>query len=105
MKENFKEFVEEVIQDEIDNGELEINEEYEIEYTQSWLNKWLMGWIKDGYTTREVMEVLDIFENYEYETQATSSIITGIHTYPNGNQEYITEDETYDVLVSMKKIA
>ena len=105
MKENFKEFVEEVIQDEIGNGELEINQDYKIEYTQSWLNKWLCGWIKDGYTTKEVMQVLDTFEHYEYETQATSSTITGIHTYPNGNQEYITEEETYDVWVVTKKIA
>lgn len=105
MKENFKEFVEEVIQDEIGNGELEINQDYKIEYTQSWLNKWLCGWIKDGYTTKEVMQVLDTFEHYEYETQATSSIVTGIHTYWNGNQEYITEEETYDVWVSTKKIA
>ena len=105
MKENFKDFVESVIQDEIDNKELKINQDYEIEYTQSWLNNWLCGWIKDSYTTKEAMQVLDIFEHYEYETQATSSIIKGIHTYPNGNQEYITEEETYDVLVSMKKIA
>lgn len=105
MKENFKEFVEEVIQDEIGNGELKINQDYEIEYTQKWINEWLCGWILDGYTTKEVMQVLDIFENYEYETQATSSVITGIHTYPNGNQEYITEEESYDTLVTMKKIA
>ena len=104
-KKELEKLVEEIIFEFIDDGTLKTNDNYEIEYTQEWLNNWIMGWIKDGYTTKEVMQVLDIFEHYEYETQATSSIIKGIHTYPNGNQEYITEEETYDVWVSTKKIA
>lgn len=104
-KKELENLVEEIILEFIDDGTLKTNDNYEIEYTQSWLNSWLMEWIKDGYTTREVMYILEVFENFEYEKEATTSIITGIYTYSNGNQEYITEDEIIDVLVTMKKIA
>lgn len=104
-KKELENLVEEIILEFIDDGTLKTNDNYEIEYTQSWLNSWLMEWIKDGYTTREVMYILEVFENFEYEKETTASIITGIFTYDNGNQEYITEDEIVDVLVTMKKIA
>lgn len=104
-KKELEKLVEEIIFEFIDDGTLKTNDNYEIEYTQEWLNNWLMGWIKDGYTTKEVMIVLEAFENFEYEKEATTSIITGIYTYSNGNQEYITEDEIIDVVVTMKKIA
>ena len=104
-KEELIKLTEEIILEFIDDGTLEMNDDYEIEYTQEWLNNWLMGWIKDGYTTKEVMIILEAFENFEYEKEATTSIITGIYIYSNGNQEYITEDEIIDVVVTMKKIA
>ena len=104
-KKELENLVEEIILEFIDDGTLKTNDNYEIEYAQEWLNKWLMEWIKDGYITKEVMIVLETFENFEYEKEATTSIITGIHTYDNSNQEYITEDEIIDVIVTMKKIA
>ncbi|RRD39283.1 hypothetical protein EII29_07705 [Leptotrichia sp. OH3620_COT-345] len=104
-KKELERLTEEIILEMVNNGELQLNDEYEIEYTQSWLNNWLMEWINDGYTTEEAMIVLETFETFEYEKEAVVSTITGIHTYDNGNQEYITEDEIVDVLVTMKKVA
>ena len=61
--------VESIIFDLIDSEDLKINDNDEIEYTQKWLNEWLMGWILDGYTTKEVMKVLEYFENFYYEDE------------------------------------
>ena len=59
--EDLEKEVESIIFDLIDNEELKANDNDEIEYTQKWLNEWLMSWILDGYTTKEVMKVLEYF--------------------------------------------
>lgn len=94
-----------IIFDLIDNGELKINDNDEIEYTQEWLNNWLMSWILDGYTTKEVMKIREYFENFEYEEQIEKSYQVGVITYDNGQQEAEWEDEIVDVTVTTKKIA
>ena len=94
-----------IIFDLIDNGELKINDNDEIEYTQEWLNNWLMSWILDGYTTKEVMKIREYFENFEYEEQIEKSYQVGVITYDNGQQEAEWEDEIVDVTIITKKIA
>ena len=94
-----------IIFDLIDSGELKVNDNDEIEYTQKWLNEWLMSWILDGYTTKEVMKIREYFENFEYEEQVEKSYQVGVITYDNGQQEAEWEDEIVDVIVTTKKIA
>lgn len=94
-----------IIFDLIDSGELKVNDNDEIEYTQKWLNEWLMSWILDGYTTKEVMKIREYFENFEYEEQVEKSYQVGVLTYDNGQQEAEWEDEIVDVTVTTKKIA
>lgn len=94
-----------IIFDLIDSGELKINDNDEIEYTQEWLNNWLMSWILDGYTTKEVMKIREYFENFEYEEQVEKSYQVGVITYDNGQQEAEWEDEIVDVTIITKKIA
>ena len=94
-----------IVFDLIDNGELKINDNDEIEYTQKWLNEWLMSWILDGYTTKEIMKIREYFENFEYEEQVEKSYQVGVITYDNGQQEAEWEDEIVDVIVTTKKIA
>nr|DAT05219.1 MAG TPA: hypothetical protein [Caudoviricetes sp.] len=94
-----------IIFDLIDSGELKINDNDEIEYTQKWLNEWLMSWILDGATTKEVMKIREYFENFEYEEQVEKSYQVGVITYDNGQQEAEWEDEIVDVTVTTKKIA
>ena len=94
-----------IIFDLIDSGELKVNDNDEIEYTQKWLNEWLMSWILDGYTTKEVMKIREYFENFEYEEQVEKSYQVGVLTYDNGQQEAEWEDEIVDVIVITKKIA
>ena len=94
-----------IIFDSIDSGELKVNDNDEIEYTQEWLNNWLMSWILDGYTTKEVMKIREYFENFEYEEQVEKSYQVGVITYDNGQQEAEWEDEIVDVTVTTKKIA
>lgn len=94
-----------IIFDSIDSGELKVNNNDEIEYTQEWLNNWLMSWILDGYTTKEVMKIREYFENFEYEEQVEKSYQVGVLTYDNGQQEAEWEDEIVDVIIITKKIA
>ena len=94
-----------IIFDSIDSGELKVNDNDEIEYTQKWLNNWLMSWILDGYTTKEVMKIREYFENFEYEEQVEKSYQVGVITYDNGQQEAEWEDEIVDVIIITKKIA
>ena len=94
-----------IIFDLIDSGELKVNDNDEIEYTQKWLNEWLMSWILDGYTTKEVMKIREYFENFEYEEQVEKSYQVGVLTYDNGQQEAEWEDEIVDVIIITKKIA
>ena len=103
--EDLEKEVESIIFDLIDNEELKANDNDEIEYTQKWLNEWLMSWILDGYTTKEVMKVLEYFENFEYEEQVEKSYQVGVITYDNGHQEAEWEDEIVDVTITTKKIA
>lgn len=94
-----------IIFDLLDDGELKVNENYEIEYTQEWLDNWLKEWLSDGYTNEEVAEIQKYFENFEYDEQVEKSYQIGVITYDNGQQEAEWEDEIVDVTVTTKKIA
>lgn len=97
--------VRDIIFDLLDDGELKVNENYEIEYTQEWLDSWLKEWLSDGYTNEEVAEIQKYFENFEYDEQVEKSYQIGVITYDNGQQEAEWEDEIVDVTVTTKKIA
>ena len=97
--------VRDIIFDLLDDGELKVNENYEIEYTQEWLDNWLKEWLSDGYTNEEVAEIQKYFENFEYDEQVEKSYQIGVITYDNGQQEAEWEDEIVDVTVTTKKIA
>ena len=94
-----------IIFDLLDDGELKINENYEIEYTQEWLDNWLKEWLSDGYTNEEVAQIQKYFENFEYDEQVEKSYQVGVITYDNGQQEAEWEDEIVDVTIITKKIA
>ena len=94
-----------IIFDLLDYGELKVNENYEIEYTQEWLDNWLKEWLSDGYTNEEVAEIQKYFENFEYDEQVEKSYQVGVITYDNGQQEAEWEDEIVDVTIITKKIA
>lgn len=94
-----------IIFDLLDDGELKVNENYEIEYTQEWLDNWLKEWLSDGYTNEEVAEIQKYFENFEYDEQVEKSYQIGVITYDNGQQEAEWEDEIVDVIITTKKIA
>ena len=94
-----------IIFDLLDDGELKVNENYEIEYTQEWLDNWLKEWLSDGYTNEEVAEIQKYFENFEYDEQVEKSYQVGVITYGNGHQEAEWEDEIVDVTITTKKIA
>ena len=94
-----------IIFDLLDDGELKINENYEIEYTQEWLDNWLKEWLSDGYTNEEAAQIQKYFENFEYDEQVEKSYQVGVITYDNGQQEAEWEDEIVDVTIITKKIA
>ena len=102
---DFKKEIENIIRDEISNGELTINSNHEIEYTQKWLNEWLCGWLLDGYSTTEVMEVLEIFENFEYEEEVEMWDDVPYEVYPGHSDTYEINERIKTVTMVMKKIA
>ena len=93
-----------IIFDIIASKELRINNDDEIEYTQEWLNKWLMGWILDGYTTKEVMKVLEYFENFYYEDER-EVCDTVYYEDCNGGIDWYEENERIETfIVETKKV-
>ena len=93
-----------VIFDLIDNEDLKINDNDEIEYKQEWLNNWLMGWILDGYTTKEVMKVLECFENFYYEDER-EVCDTVYYEDCNGGIDWYEENERIETfIVETKKV-
>ena len=99
-----KKEVESIIFDLIDSEDLKINDNDEIEYTQEWLNNWLMGWILDGYTTKEVMKVLECFENFYYEDER-EVCDTVYYEDCNGGIDWYEENERIETfIVETKKV-
>jgi len=93
-----------IIFDLIDNEELKVNDNDEIEYTQEWLNEWLMSWILDGYTTKEVMKVLEYFENFYYEDER-ETWDTVYYEDCNGGMDWCEENERMETfIVETKKV-
>lgn len=93
-----------IIFDIIASKELRINNDDEIEYTQEWLNNWLMGWILDGYTTKEVMKVLEYFENFYYEDER-ETWDTVYYEDCNGGIDWYEENERIETfIVETKKV-
>ena len=93
-----------IIFDIIASKELRINNDDEIEYTQEWLNNWLMGWILDGYTTKEVMKVLEYFENFYYEDER-EVCDTVYYEDCNGGINWYEENERMETfIVETKKV-
>lgn len=101
---DLKKEVESIIFDLIGNEELKANGNDEIEYTQEWLNNWLMGWILDGYTTKEVMKVLECFENFYYEDER-EVCDTVYYEDCNGGIDWYEENERIETfIVETKKV-
>lgn len=104
-KEKLKKMVEEIILEFVDDGELEVNENYEIEYTQEWLNEWLMDWIKDGYSTREVIYILECFENFEAEKDVEVWESVSYEIYPGHSDTYEINEHIETTIINTKKVA
>ena len=96
--------VESIIFDLIDSEDLKINDNDEIEYTQKWLNEWLMSWILDGYTTKEVMKVLEYFENFYCEDER-EVCDTVYYEDCNGGIDWYEKNERIETfIVETKKV-
>ena len=92
----------------IDYGELTINQYGEIEYTQEWLNEQLFqDWcIESGYKGKELIYILECFENYKAEKEVeVDDIIYETYDYEFDEiyQEYATRK--YLLEVETKKIS
>ena len=108
-KKNIKSQVHDWIEGLIEDGELEVNSDGYIEYTQDWLNKQLFqDWcLECGYGTIELMYILECFENYraEKEIEIEGKII--YEKYDSQYDEIYQEYETETKIIKMvtRKIA
>ena len=93
----------------VEDGELEVNDRGEIEYTQEWLNEQLFeDWcLECGYGTIELMYILQCFEEYrsEKEIEVEGKIIYEKYDpiFDEIYQEYETETEI--IKIATKKVA
>ena len=108
-KKNIKSQVHDWIESLIEDGELEVNSDGYIEYTQEWLNKQLFeDWcIECGYETIELMYILQCFEEYRSEMEIE---VIGQITYekydPQHDEIYREyETETEKIEIATKKVA
>lgn len=93
------------VRDLIDNGELNVTEDGYIYYTQSWINeKLFQEWLlEEGYSTKELMIILECFENFKREIDFFIEDIID-EKYDKYTQEvYTTYDEIYYTLQAVTK--
>ena len=93
----------------VEDGELEVNDRGEIEYTQEWLNKQLFeDWcIECGYETIELMYILQCFEEYRAETEIEVEGKIIFEKYDPQHDEIYQEYETETTIIKIatKKVA
>ena len=108
-KRNLKSQVHDWIEALVEDGELEVNSDGYIEYTQEWLNKQLFqDWcLECEYGTIELMYILQCFENYraEKEIEIEGKVIYEKYDslYDEIYREY--ESETKIFKITTKKVA
>ena len=108
-KRNLKTQVHDWIESLIEDGELEVNSDGYIEYTQEWLNKQLFeDWcIECGYETIELMYILQCFEEYRAEKEIEIEGKINYEKYDPQHDEIYQEYESETEIIEMatKKVA
>lgn len=104
-KKKLKELVADIILDELEKGKLATDDNYDINYTAGYLNSIIMELLLDGYTTREVMYMREVFENFKMEQDIMEYDTVEFET-KNGGIDWYTKDERIEtVVLATKKVS
>lgn len=103
-KKELKELVTDIIFDELENGKLATDDNYDINYTAEYLNSIIMDLLLEGYTTKEVMYMIEVFENFTMEQDITVSDTVEFETKNGGIDWYEINERVETVVLATKKV-
>ena len=103
-KKELKELVADIILDELEKGKLTTDDNYDINYTAKYLNSIIMELLLEGYTTKEVMYMIEVFENIKMEQDITVSDTVEFETKGGGKDWYEINERIETVVLTTKKV-
>lgn len=103
-KNELKELVADIILNDLEKGILTADDNYDINYTVEYLNSIILELLLDGYTTREVMYMREVFENFTMEQDITVSDTVEFETKGGGKDWYEINERIETVVLATKKV-
>ena len=103
-KKELKELVTDIILDDLEKGKLTTDDNYDINYTAEYLNSIIMDLLLEGYTTKEVMYMRELFENFTMEQDITVSDTVEFETKVGGKDWYEINERIETVVLATKKV-
>lgn len=103
-KKELKGIVVDIIFEELEKGNLKQDENYNIIYTEDFLNSIIMELLLNGFTTKEVMYMREMFINFEMEQDITVSDTVEFETKGGGKDWYEINERIETVVLATKKI-
>ena len=104
-KRELKGIVTDIILDELEKGKLTTDDNYDINYTAEYLNSIIMELLLEGYTTKEVMYMIEVFENIKMEQDITVSDTVEFETKGGGKDWYEINERIETVVLTTKKVS
>ena len=103
-KKELKGIVVDIIFEELEKSNLKQDENYNIIYTEDFLNSIIMELLLNGFTTKEVMYMREMFINFEMEQDITVSDTVEFETKGGGKDWYEINERIETVVLATKKI-
>ena len=103
-KKELKGIVTDIIFKELEKGNLKQDENYNINYTEDFLNSIIMELLLNGFTTKEIMYMREMFINFEMEQDITLSDTVEFETKGGGKDWYEINERIETVVLTTKKI-
>lgn len=103
-KKELKELVADIILDELEKRKLATDDNYDINYTAEYLNSIIMELLLEGYTTKEVMYMQEVFENFTMEQDVLEYDTVEFETKGGGKDWYEINERIETVVLATKKV-
>lgn len=104
-KERLEEIITDIILDDLEKGNLATDDNYDINYTAEYLNSIILELLLDGYSTKEVIYMREVFENFTMEQDIMEYDTVEFET-KNGGVDWYTKNERIEtVVLATKKVS
>lgn len=104
-KKELKELVADIIFNDLEKGKLTTDDNYDINYTAEYLNSIILELLLDGYTTKEVMYMQEVFENFTMEQDVLEYDTVEFETKGGGKDWYTKNERIETVVLATKKVS